>query len=114
MYNTDMSKNKALNQDDRIDLASHIKKAREDAHISQKELGGNIGVSDKSISSYEKGRSIPPIKKLRKIAEETNKPLGYFTEEETININIISKLNIVEKELREIRELIKKYLKKEN
>ena len=109
-----MSKIKSLNKDDKTDLASRIKKAREDAHISQRELGGSIGVSDKSISSYEKGRSIPPIKKLKEIAKKTNKPLGYFTEEETINISIISKLNIVEKELREIRELIKKYLKKEN
>ncbi len=109
-----MSKSKSLNQDDRIDLASRIKRAREDAHISQKELGGSIGVSDKSISSYEKGRSIPPIKKLKKIAKKTNKPLSYFTEEETMNINIVSKLNIVEKELLEIRELITKYLKKEN
>ena len=109
-----MLKNKTSNQDDRVSLALRIKNARNDAHISQRKLGVSIGVSDKSISSYEKGRSIPPIKKLRKIAEETNKPLGYFTEEETINISIISKLNIVEKELREIRELIKTYLKKEN
>ena len=109
-----MSKIKSINKDDRTDLASRIRKAREDAHISQRELGGSIGVSDKSISSYEKGRSIPPIKKLKNIAKKTNKPLSYFTEEETININIISKLNIVEKELQEIGELIKKYFNKED
>ena len=107
-----MSKNKDTNQDDRTDLASRIKKARENAHISQRELGESIGVSDKSISSYEKGRSIPPIKKLKRIAKKTNKPLAYFTEEETMNIDIISKLNIVEKELREIHELIKSISKK--
>jgi transcriptional regulator with XRE-family HTH domain len=107
-----MSKNKVSNQDDRESLALRIKNARNDAHISQRKLGVSIGVSDKSISSYEKGRSIPPIKKLKKIAKATNKPLGYFTEEETINIDIISKLNVIEKELQEIRELIKNISKK--
>ena len=105
-----MSKKKEPIQDDKEDLASRIKKARENAHISQKELGTSIGVSDKSISSYEKGRSMPPIKKLKQIAKKTNKPLSYFTEEETINMDIVGKLNIIEKELQEIRGLIKKYL----
>jgi transcriptional regulator with XRE-family HTH domain len=94
--------------DDRNNLAIRIKQARENMHISQKELGVGIGVSDKSISSYEKSRSIPPIEKLKRIAKKTNKPLAYFTEEETVSIDIMSKLNIVEKELREIRELLKK------
>ena len=107
-----MSKNKVPNQDDRASIASRIKNARIEAHISQRKLGANIGVSDKSISSYEKGRSIPPIKKLKKIAKATNKPLGYFTEEETMNIDIIGKLNIIEKELQEIRSLIKNISKK--
>lgn len=107
-------KNKVTKQDDRADLAARIKKARENVHISQKELGDSIGVSDKSISSYEKGRSVPPIKKLKKIAKTTNKPLSFFTEEETVNIDILGKLNTIEKEFQEIRELLKNISKNKN
>lgn len=108
-----MSKTQSNPKDDRDKLAERIKQARESAHISQKELGDSIGVSDKSISSYEKSRSTPPISKLKKIAQITNKPLLFFTEEKTLKIDIVSKLNIIEKELQEIRELLIK-LQKEN
>lgn len=98
-------------QDEKSTLADRIRQARDSAHISQKQLGDSIGVSDKSISSYEKARSTPPIEKLKKIAKITNKPLLFFTEEKTIKIDIISKLNVVEKELQEIKELLAKIQK---
>lgn len=91
---------------DKNNIAVRIKKARESVHISQKELGVSIGVSDKSISSYEQGRSVPPINKLRKIAKKTKKPLYYFTDEETMTMDIIGKLNLIEGELQAVRELL--------
>ena len=100
-------------QIERKKLANRIKEARESSHISQKELGDSIGVSDKSISSYEKARSMPPVEKLKKIALKTNKPLLFFTEEKTAKIDIVSKLNLIEKELQGIREILVK-LQKEN
>lgn len=87
-------------------IAVRIRKAREGLHISQKELGKSIGVSDKSISSYEQGRSVPPIEKLRKIAKKTKKPLYYFTDEETMTMDLIGKLNLIESELQAVRELL--------
>ena len=49
------------------ELAIRIREARRNAHLSQDELGKYIGVSDKSVSAYEQGRSMPPINKLKKI-----------------------------------------------
>lgn len=101
-------------QEERQKLAMRIKQARESSHISQRELGKSIGVSDKSISSYEKARSMPPVEKLKKIAQKTNKPLLFFTEDKTVKIDIISKLNVVEKELKEIHEILIKFKKENN
>jgi len=90
------------------ELAKKIKLARKHARLSQADLGKHIGVSDKSISSYEKGRSIPPIEKLKKIAQYTNHSIQYFTDEETDDITISNKLQIIQQELEEIKRLLKK------
>lgn len=90
------------------ELSRRIKKARREAHISQAELGQVVGVSDKAISSYEKGRSIPPFAKLKKIAQATEHTLAYFGDGEEIEVTITSKLSKIEKQLEEIRKLLKK------
>lgn len=106
-----MAKVQNSQQTERGKLADRIRQAREDAHISQKELGESIGVSDKSISSYEKSRSMPPVDKLKKIAKITNKPLLFFTEEKTVTIDIMSRLNTIDKELQLVKDLLTKLQK---
>ncbi len=87
-------------------LAKRIREAREEANLSQATLAKHIGVSDKAISSYEKGRSIPPFENLKKIAESTNRPLTYFTDESAVESLIATKLTTIEKELAEIKKLL--------
>ncbi len=89
------------------ELAKRIKSARTAARLSQSELASHIGVSDKSISAYEQGRSTPPFEKLKKIATFTNHPLAYFTEDDNENATISSKLASVERKLQEIKEILK-------
>ena len=89
------------------DLARRISSARTNAHLSQQELGASIGVSDKSISAYEKGRSQPPLKNLQKIADATHHPLTYFTQNETKDSEIAAKLLAIERELAEVKHLLK-------
>jgi transcriptional regulator with XRE-family HTH domain len=89
------------------DLAKRIRTARSNAHLSQHSLGTSIGLSDKSISAYEKGRSQPPLGKLKKIAQATNHPLSYFTHETTDDIEITTKLLSIERELAEVKRLLK-------
>jgi len=89
------------------ELAKRISIARTNAHLSQQELGTSIGVSDKSISAYEKGRSQPPLKNLQKIADATHHPLTYFTQSENDDSDIAAKLLAIERELVEVKRLIK-------
>lgn len=97
-----MSTNKQLSL-----LAKRIRTARESTHLSQLELGKSIGVSDKSVSSYEQGRSIPSLVTLTRIAEQTNHPIRYFTEEQVEDIDIASKIDQMEKDLAELKKLLK-------
>lgn len=90
------------------ELAQRIRAAREAVHLSQYALGHSIGLSDKAISSYEKGRSQPPLENLRKIAEATKHPLTYFTQENNEKSAIEAKLLSIERELAEVKRLLKK------
>jgi transcriptional regulator with XRE-family HTH domain len=93
------------------ELSRRIRNARENAHLSQAELAKGVGVSDKSISAYEQGRSTPPFEKLKRIAEHTSHPLAFFTEDNIDEATIESKLLSIEKELTEVKQLLKKYQK---
>lgn len=90
-----------------VDLSRRILKARVDANLSQSALARGIGLSDKSISAYEQGRAVPSVIKLKKIAAQTNKPLQYFTQENIQEIDLNSKLEAIEAQLREVKQLIK-------
>lgn len=59
-------------------LAKRLKEAREEIGYSQKELGLRVGLSDKSISIYEKGTVYPPISNLLRMAKELKKEISYF------------------------------------
>ncbi|OGC51848.1 hypothetical protein A2982_03935 [candidate division WWE3 bacterium RIFCSPLOWO2_01_FULL_39_13] len=88
-------------------IAKRIKTARKEAQLSQKELGKALSVSEKAVSSYESGRTIPPFHTLEKIAKKTSKPIRYFSEENIQEISLLSKLIIIEKQLAEIKKLLK-------
>jgi transcriptional regulator with XRE-family HTH domain len=77
-----------------------LKQARNKIGISQKELGIKIGMDESSASGrmnhYEKGRHVPDVDTLRKIAAELNVPLNYFFCEDDLSAElacIISKLD---------------------
>lgn len=90
-----------------------LKQARAKSGITQKQLGILIGMDENSASGrmnhYEKGRHIPDLTTLKKIANELNVPLNYFfcEDETTAELAIeISKLD-TEKKLLLIQELKK-------
>jgi len=59
-------------------FAKRLKDAREEYGYSQKQLGLRVGLSDKSISIYEKGSVYPPISNLIRISKELKKDVEYF------------------------------------
>ena len=63
-------------------IPARLKAARKKAKITQKDLGVKIGMEESSASGrmnhYEKGRHVPDIGTLSRMAEELNVPLNYF------------------------------------
>ncbi len=59
-------------------LGLKIKKARESASITQKQLAETIGCSEIMISRYELGVNQVSIPQLEKIAKAVDKPISYF------------------------------------
>lgn len=90
-------------------IGNQIRKARKEIGLSQKQLGHALKLSDKAVSSYEIGRSVPSFRVLRKISKVVYKPISYF-DEETGNedMDLAIKISTIEKELAEIKALLKK------
>jgi transcriptional regulator with XRE-family HTH domain len=63
-------------------IPARLKAARKKANITQKDLGVKIGMEESSASGrmnhYEKGRHVPDIGTLSRMAEELDVPLNYF------------------------------------
>jgi len=91
-------------------LGEKIQEAREGANMSQRKLGLLLGISDKTVSSYENNRTKPSVEILSVIAKELKKPIGCFLDESLVTtedrISIIK--SKVEELKREISELEKK------
>ena len=94
-------------------FGNKLKRARKERDMSQRSLGLALGLSDKTISSYESSRSYPNLEVLTKISEILDKPLEYFiSSNKEIRINdLIEKIekNQIEisKDISEIRNLLK-------
>ena len=94
-------------------LGEKIQEAREGAGMSQRKLGILLGLSDKTISSYENNRTKPSVEILSRIAKELKKPIGCFLEESLViaedRVAILqSKIDEIKKEIGEIEERLKK------
>lgn len=67
----------------------NLERMRKDKHLSQKQLGDALGLTQQMISSYEKGSSAPNMDVLLKIAKYFHKSLdslvGYIPAEEQEN-----------------------------
>lgn len=96
----DISKRKELTRE----LGKKIKLAREEAGMSQLQVGVALAVSDKTISGYESGRIAPPIDKLMHLADLFKKPIAFFLGADPRDYKVASRLRAVEVALREVRK----------
>jgi transcriptional regulator with XRE-family HTH domain len=61
------------------ELGKRIRQAHEEAGLTQSELAERLGLRHpQSISRYERGETEVPQKRLRRISDETEKPLSFF------------------------------------
>ena len=86
------------------ELAKRIRSAREEARLSQLQVGMSIGVSDKTISGYEAARIFPPIDKLLALGDLFKKPISYFLGADPKEYKVGSRLRAVENSLRDIKK----------
>lgn len=96
------------------DFGKKLKSARIEKNISQRGLGLALGLSDKTISSYESSRSYPNLELLPKLSEILDKPIEFFVSNSKEIIlsekldAIISKQNEISIELSKIDDVINK------
>lgn len=86
-------------------IPERLKAARKKAKITQKDLGVRIGMEESSASGrmnhYEKGRHVPDIGTLARMADELGVPLHYFFCKDEITaelVCLIDKLSDEDKE----------------
>lgn len=95
-------------------FSKRLKEARKEKGISQRGLGLALGLSDKTISSYESNRSLPNLEILRKLSEVLNKPVEYFisSRSDVLIQNLLNRIEInqqnISKELGNIKKIIRK------
>lgn len=98
-------------------IGDRIRRAREQFGISQKALGDLLGISDKAISTYESGRTLPPLDILIRISSILKKDAWYFLEENEEHVVLLDKIEHATELLKEAnKELIdiKKYIEDKN
>ena len=77
-------------------IKERIKKLRQEHNMTQGELAEKIGIHQKQVSSYERGRNTPSTEILIKLAEVFNVSLDYLAFESK---GQPAKLNIQDREL---------------
>ena len=84
-----------------------LRSARQEKGLSQRGLGLALGLSDKTISSYESGRSYPNLEILGRISDILGKPVEYFISSSK-QIKISELINKIESNQDKISEDISK------
>ncbi|MBQ4649050.1 MAG: helix-turn-helix transcriptional regulator [Clostridia bacterium] len=75
----------------RKNIASNIAKLRNNAKLTQAELAETLSYSDKSISKWERGESVPDIYVLNTIAEMFGVTVDYLLEEHRPEEKVVTK-----------------------
>lgn len=69
-------------QDLKFIIAKNIQKLRQEKGMTQMELAEKLNYSDKSVSKWERGESLPDIVVLKSVADMFEVTLDYLVEEE--------------------------------
>ncbi|MEW4587822.1 helix-turn-helix domain-containing protein [Staphylococcus epidermidis] len=65
-------KSRIITPEDRIQIAHRINELRMESGITQTEFGERVGVGRLAVNRWENRWQLPPMKTVRKIAEEYN------------------------------------------
>ncbi len=62
-------------------LNEKLKKVRLDAGLSQMEVAEHLNIKQMTVSKYETGKLLPPLDKIKQLAELYNVPTAYLVSE---------------------------------
>lgn len=85
-------------------VGNKIKKIRDSYNLSQDRFAKRLGLSGKTISAYETGRSVPPLRVVEKIVNAYDTPFINIKEEQKSQLS--SKLELLQHELLSIKKMI--------
>ncbi len=71
-------------------IAKNIQKLRQEKGMTQLELAEKLNYSDKSVSKWERGESLPDIVVLKSVADLFEVTLDYLVEEEHIQKEVLT------------------------
>lgn len=86
------------------DLAQRIKSIRTRLNLSQDRFAKKIGLTGKTISAYENGRCVPPLKVLDKITTTYGQPFLSAGEEDKDNLT--HKLSLIKQYLCDLERIL--------
>jgi len=73
-------------------LGKKLKEVRDKSGLTMEEFGRLFDVGRITISRWEKGKKVPDLDALIKIAERFNKPLDFFVKEEFPSKDLLESL----------------------
>lgn len=76
---------------DTIGIAARLKQLREDAGLTQAEIGKLTGVSNKAVWRWEQGASLPKMGAVQKLADFYKVPISWLIEGENDTLNALVK-----------------------
>lgn len=69
----------------KLTLAEKLRKCRDESGLTQPKVAELVGVSDfQSASRWERGKAVPEIPTLERLAKLYGKPVGYFVDSEAV------------------------------
>ena len=92
-------------------LAKRLRAARLSAKLSQEKLGGLAGIDEMSSSArmnqYERGKHVPDLSMVERIAKVLNLPVGYFYTENDVEAELLCRFHALKaKEKKRVMEFI--------
>lgn len=75
---------------DQVKVGNYISQKRKELGLTQKELAESIGVTDKSISKWERGNGLPDVTRLKPLCDALNVSLNELIAGEDISESALS------------------------
>lgn len=97
-----------------MELGHHLKRARESKRMSQHEVAELLGISQKTLSNLESGKTQPSVVQLAKMGEIYGLDILKLLSENGVHLSPPPPRNLseAEKELQQLKEMLGKTGKK--